>query len=92
MSPTRSYQQVPHEPTQHDRSSRYMFVFRQSATAAAVSRPSPRQILSATMPKRWRNLRQVCKRVGPQCATPRKKGRLRADREAAAVVRGGGGT
>ena len=42
--------------SQQLKSSRYMSCFRLSATAAVVSRPRPRQMALATMPKRCRNL------------------------------------
>ena len=46
----------PHEDLQHWKSSMYMFMSRQFATASVVSRPRPWQMALATTPKRWRNL------------------------------------
>ena len=46
----------PHLASQHLKSSRNMFILRHSSTADVVSRPRPRQMASATTPKRWRNL------------------------------------
>ena len=46
----------PHVPSQHERSSRNMSILRHASTADLVSRPRPRQMALATIPKRCLNL------------------------------------